>query len=80
VMSSGGIGHDGGRVRDQHVVLASADSWGFVSLRQPATPRRKRYAIGRSLRKQVPRATLGTWSPTAAPTPYNRSLPPTKVG
>jgi hypothetical protein len=60
-MTSGGIGHDGGRVRDQHVVLASADSWGFVSLRQPATPRRKRYVIGRSLRKQVPRSTLGSW-------------------
>ena len=61
-MTSGGIGHDGGRIRDQHVVLASADGGGFVSLRQPATPRRERYAIGRSLRKRVPRATLGTWS------------------
>jgi hypothetical protein len=49
-------------VGGQHVVLASADSWGFVSLRQPATPRRERYAIGRSLRKRVPRSTLGGWS------------------
>ena len=57
---SGGV--DGnGRARDQHVVLASADSRGFVSLRQAATPRRERYAIGRSLRKQVPRSTLGDW-------------------
>ena len=61
-MTSGGIGHDGVRVRDQHVVFASADNRGFVSLRQPATPRRQRYAIGRSLRKRVPRSTLGSWS------------------
>ena len=54
--------HDGGRARDQHVVLASAGSRGFVSLRQPATPRPERYAIGRSLRKRVPRSTLGRWS------------------
>ncbi|MGH3815534.1 MAG: DUF2252 family protein, partial [Pseudonocardiaceae bacterium] len=45
-----------------HVVLASADSRGFVSLRQPATPRRERYAIGRSLRKRVPRSALAGWS------------------
>ncbi|MGH3822754.1 MAG: DUF2252 family protein [Pseudonocardiaceae bacterium] len=55
-------GQDGGRGRDQHVVLASADSRGFVSLRQPATPRPERYAIGRSLRKRVPRSALGSWS------------------
>jgi len=48
--------------RDQHVVFASADSRGFVSLRQPATPRPERYAIGRSLRKRVPRSSLGRWS------------------
>ena len=53
---------DGGRDRDQHVVLSSADSRGFVSLRQPATPRPERYAIGRSLRKRVPRSALGDWS------------------
>ena len=61
-MTSGRGNHDGGRVREQHVVLASADSRGFVSLRQPATPRRERYAIGRSLRKRVPRSALGSWS------------------
>ncbi|MGH3966229.1 MAG: DUF2252 domain-containing protein [Pseudonocardiaceae bacterium] len=48
--------------RSAHVVLASADSRGFVSLRQPATPRKERYAIGRSLRKRVPRSALGAWS------------------
>ena len=53
----------GGQTREQpHVVLASTDSRGFVSLRQPATPRSERYAIGRSLRKRVPRSALGRWS------------------
>ncbi|MGH3780287.1 MAG: DUF2252 domain-containing protein [Pseudonocardiaceae bacterium] len=61
-MTSGRGSHNGGRVHDQHVVLASADSRGFVSLRQPATPRSERYAIGRSLRKRVPRSELGRWS------------------
>ncbi len=61
-MTFGRGDRDGGRVRDQHVVLASADNRGFVSLRQPATPRRERYAIGRSLRKRVPRSMLGRWS------------------
>jgi uncharacterized protein (DUF2252 family) len=61
-MTSGREDHNGGRARDQHVVLASADSGGFVSLRQPATPRSERYAIGRSLRKRVPRSALGRWS------------------
>ena len=72
-MTSGGVGHDGIRVRDQHdqhVVLASADSWGFVSLRQPATPRKQRYATGRSLRQRVPRSALGHWS-----APGNRADP-----
>jgi uncharacterized protein (DUF2252 family) len=61
-MTSGRRGHDGAQVGDQHVVLALADSRGFVSLRQPATPRAERYAIGRSLRKQTPRSALGRWS------------------
>lgn len=61
-MTSGRGGGDGGRGRDQHVVLASADSRGFASLRQHATPRPERYAIGRSLRNQVPRSALGSWS------------------
>jgi uncharacterized protein (DUF2252 family) len=61
-MTSGRGGYDGGPGREQHVVLASADSRGFVSLRQHATPRPERYAIGRSLRKRVPRSALGSWS------------------
>ncbi len=69
-MTSGQDSHNGGRVHDQHVVLASADSRGFVSLRQPATPRSERYAIGRSLRKRVPRSSLGRWT-----VPGNRADP-----
>src|SRR5918911_4636654 len=61
-MVSGWRGHDGGQVGEQHVVLALADSRGFVSLRQPATPRQERYTIGRSLRKRTPRSALGIWS------------------
>jgi hypothetical protein len=49
-MTSGRKRYGGGGGREQHVVLTSADSRGVVSLRQPATPRSERYAIGRSLR------------------------------
>lgn len=45
-----------------HVVLTAADGEGYGSLRRPATPRAERYALGRSLRKQVPRSELGRWS------------------
>src|SRR6516162_11368307 len=45
-----------------HVVLASADSDAFTSLRRRSTSRRDRYQIGRELRHQVPRSSLGDWS------------------
>jgi uncharacterized protein (DUF2252 family) len=45
-----------------HVVLASADSDTFTSLRRRSTSRRDRYQIGRDLRRQVPRSSLGDWS------------------
>src|SRR6266705_4718095 len=45
-----------------HVVLASADSDTFISLRRRSTSRRDRYQIGRELRRQVPRSSLGKWS------------------
>jgi Uncharacterized protein conserved in bacteria (DUF2252) len=45
-----------------HVVLASADSDAFTSLRRRPASRRDRYQIGRELRRQVPRSSLGTWS------------------
>jgi uncharacterized protein (DUF2252 family) len=49
-----------------HVVLSAADSEAYSSLRRRATPRGKRYALGRGLRQQVPRSALGDWSPPAA--------------
>src|SRR4029078_11504055 len=45
-----------------HVVLASADSDAFTSLRRRSTRRRDRYQIGKKLRRQVPRSSLGKWS------------------
>ena len=45
-----------------HVVLASADSDAFTSLRRRPASRRDRYQIGRELRRQVPRSSLGKWS------------------
>src|SRR5438046_3414528 len=45
-----------------HVVLASADSDAFTSVRRRPAWRRDRYQIGRELRRQVPRSSLGKWS------------------
>jgi uncharacterized protein (DUF2252 family) len=47
----------------QHVVLATADSLPYASLRSRPTPRTERYALGRGLRKQVPRSALAAWEP-----------------
>jgi uncharacterized protein (DUF2252 family) len=46
-----------------HVVLASADSEAFTSLRRQSTSRSERYRMGKALRKEVPRRSLGDWSP-----------------
>ena len=48
-----------------HVVLASADSEAFTSLRRRATSRLDRYRMGKELRRQVPRRSLGEWSARA---------------
>ncbi len=53
-----------------HVVLANADSDSYRSLRRRPLPRAERFALGRSLRQQVPRQSLGEWSP-----PPNRPDP-----
>ena len=45
-----------------HVVLAAADSDAFASLRRRPASRRDRYQIGKELRRQVPRSSLGKWS------------------
>jgi uncharacterized protein (DUF2252 family) len=53
-----------------HVVLASADNEAFTSLRRRSTLRRDRYRMGKELRRQVPRSSLGDWSaPAARPDP-----------
>jgi uncharacterized protein (DUF2252 family) len=44
-------------------VLAGADSLSYHSLRLRTASRPQRFAIGRSLRKEVPRRSLGTWTP-----------------
>ena len=46
-----------------HVVFAAAEGEGYASLRSRATPRIERYALGRSVRRQVPRSVLGDWAP-----------------
>src|SRR5580698_906575 len=52
---------DVGAARNGHVVLASADSEAFTSLRQRSTSRADRYRMGKELRQQVPRSSLGEW-------------------
>ncbi len=53
-----------------HQVLASADSSSFSSLRQATTSRAERFAMGKGLRKQVPRRSLGGWEvPADRPDP-----------
>ena len=46
-------------------MLATADSELFTSLRKRPSSRAERYALGRGLRRNVPRRSLGEWSPPA---------------
>ncbi len=46
-----------------HVVLDSADSEAYASLRNRPMPRAERYAMGKALRQQVPRSSLADWFP-----------------
>ncbi len=67
-------------VRDTvgHTVLATADSEMFTSLRRRPTSRPERYAMGRALRRQVPRKSLGAWTPPAGrpdPDPVDHGIP-----
>ena len=50
-----------------HVVLASADSEAFTSLRKRSTSREDRYRMGKELRQQVPRSSLGDWKVRGRP-------------
>ena len=44
-----------------HVVLASTDSQPYATLRDRPVPRSERYALGKGLRKDVPRSQLAAW-------------------
>jgi uncharacterized protein (DUF2252 family) len=48
-----------------HTVLADADGTPYSSLRQRPVERAERYALGKALRKRVPRSSLGEWSPSS---------------
>jgi uncharacterized protein (DUF2252 family) len=48
---------------DGHRVLAGADSAAFTSLRQRPPSRAERRAIGKALRRDVPRSALALWPP-----------------
>jgi uncharacterized protein (DUF2252 family) len=48
-----------------HTVLAMAEGEAFGSLLQRPTSRRERFAIGKALRKEVPRKALGRWEAPA---------------
>jgi uncharacterized protein (DUF2252 family) len=48
-----------------HTVLADADGAAYTSLRRRPPSREERYALGRSLRRKVPRSSLADWEPPA---------------
>jgi uncharacterized protein (DUF2252 family) len=48
-----------------HTVLAEADGAAYRSLLQRPVTRAERYALGKALRKKVPRRTLADWTPPA---------------
>src|SRR6476620_1292160 len=52
-----------GRQPTRHTVLAETDSAAYHSLRQRPVTRAERYALGKSLRKRVPRRSLADWAP-----------------
>lgn len=48
-----------------HVVHRALSGDAYTSLRQRPTPRAERHAIGKDMRRQVPRSSLGLWSASA---------------
>jgi uncharacterized protein (DUF2252 family) len=58
-----GTADDGPVATGGHEVLPTADAEPYASLRRRPTPRAERYALGRRLRQEVPRKTLGEWAP-----------------
>ncbi len=63
-----------------HVVLAEADSAPYGSLRRRPTSRKERYALGKALRKKVPRSSLGSWERPGRPTGSGRADPAVAPG
>jgi uncharacterized protein (DUF2252 family) len=49
--------------RSGHTVFAESDGSAYQSLRQRPVTRAERYALGKSLRKRVPRRMLADWTP-----------------
>src|ERR1043166_9716953 len=56
--------------RTDYSALPGADSAAYQSVRARPIPRAKRFELGRNLRREVPRASLGEWKP-----PDDRSDP-----
>ena len=55
-----------------HVVLDTADSEAFASLRRRATSRAERWAMGKALRQEIPRSALSIWqAPADRPDPID---------
>ena len=63
---------DGIAASGTHTVLAEADGTAYRSLRQRPVTRAERYALGKSLRKRVPRKSLADWT---APSPDVWTVP-----
>ena len=54
----------------QHTVLVNAESAAYTSLRKQPVSRAERFAMGKALRKRVPRSLLGRWeAPADRPDP-----------
>ena len=55
-----------------HTILADADGAAYQSLRQRPATRAERYALGKALRKRVPRSSLAEWrAPSDRPDPVD---------
>src|SRR5512132_2453247 len=51
------------RLTGNHVVLPTVEGHAYASLSRRPISRQERYALGRALRRQVPRSSLGVWTP-----------------
>jgi len=59
----------------EHVILAGAESDSYRSLRRRPMSRAERFKLGRSLREQVPRSSMGDWkAPANRPDPVEQIM------